>query len=152
MWHNFADQDSNAFKEVAIVRHPCVGEYAFGFITPNVVVLHKSFGEEELSCVYVPTNHLYLGDIFLISSKDILKPNLSVRKGIGKISDIQMSEVKIQNWPYISFLLNFLQWCKFWFCCCAEIVISGGTSVPQILSTVDTAAMATELTILHHWK
>ncbi|GKV29900.1 hypothetical protein SLEP1_g38775 [Rubroshorea leprosula] len=69
------DQDSNAFKEVAILRHPCVGEYAFGFIT-STVVLQKSFGEEELSCVYVPTNHLYLGDIFLISSKDILRPNL----------------------------------------------------------------------------
>lgn len=41
-------------------------------------------GEEELCCVYVPTNHLYIGDIFLINTKDVIRPNLSVREGIGK--------------------------------------------------------------------
>ena len=55
----------------------------FGFIT-STVVLQKGVGEEELCCVYVPTNNLYLGDIFLISSRDILRPDLSVREGIGK--------------------------------------------------------------------
>ncbi|XP_038905657.1 protein LIKE COV 1-like isoform X2 [Benincasa hispida] len=99
------DQTSNAFKEVAIIRHPRAGEYAFGFITSSVV-LQSRMEEEELYCVYVPTNHLYLGDIFLMSSKDILRPNLSVREGI-------------------------------------EIVISGGMSVPQILTTVDARAIPT---------
>jgi hypothetical protein len=41
-------------------------------------------GEEELCCVYVPTNHLYIGDIFLVTAKDVIRPNLSVREGIGK--------------------------------------------------------------------
>ncbi|CAL5369635.1 hypothetical protein ACSBR2_010090 [Camellia fascicularis] len=93
------DQGSHAFKEVAIIRHPRIGEYAFGFIT-STVILRKSSGAEELCCVYVPSNHLYLGDIFLINSKDIMRPNLSVREGI-------------------------------------EIVISGGLSIPQILTTTD---------------
>ncbi|WJX09330.1 Protein LIKE COV 3 [Trifolium repens] len=93
------DQSSNAFKEVALVRHPRIGEYVLGFIT-STVTLRKSRDEEELYCVYIPTNHLYLGDIFLISPNDILRPNLSVREGI-------------------------------------EIVISGGMSVPQILTTGD---------------
>ncbi|XP_021646891.2 protein LIKE COV 3 [Hevea brasiliensis] len=93
------DQTTNAFKEVAIIRHPRIGEYAFGFIT-STVILQRSMGEEELCCVYVPTNHLYVGDIFLISTKDILRPNLSVREGI-------------------------------------EIIISGGMSVPQIMTTKD---------------
>lgn len=79
-----SDQTSNAFKEVAIIRHPRAGEYAFGFITSSVI-LQSRMEEEELYCVYVPTNHLYLGDIFLMSSKDILRPNLSVREGIGMI-------------------------------------------------------------------
>ncbi|XP_031407062.1 protein LIKE COV 1-like [Punica granatum] len=94
------DQTSNAFKEVAIIRHPRVGEYAFGFIT-STVILQRSSGEEELCCVYVPSNHLYIGDIFLINTTDIIRPNLSVREGI-------------------------------------EIVISGGMSIPQILTTIDT--------------
>ncbi|KAK4361508.1 hypothetical protein RND71_020460 [Anisodus tanguticus] len=93
------DEDSHAFKEVAIIRHPRLGEYAFGFIT-STIILRKSTGAEELCCVYVPTNHLYLGDVFLINSKDIMRPNLSVREGI-------------------------------------EIVISGGMSVPKILTIVD---------------
>ncbi|XAR53344.1 hypothetical protein NMG60_11021876 [Bertholletia excelsa] len=93
------DQNTQAFKEVAIIRHPRIGEYAFGFITSSVVLQNYS-GEEELCCVYVPTNHLYIGDIFLINSKDIIRPNLSVREGI-------------------------------------EIVLSGGMSMPQILSTLD---------------
>ncbi|KAL0350343.1 UNVERIFIED_CONTAM: protein LIKE COV 3 [Sesamum radiatum] len=93
------DQSSQAFKEVAIVRHPRIGEYAFGFIT-STIILRKSSGSEELCCVYVPTNHLYLGDIFLINSKDIMRPNLSVREGI-------------------------------------EIVISGGMSIPKIMTIMD---------------
>ncbi|KAA8531866.1 hypothetical protein F0562_006417 [Nyssa sinensis] len=93
------DQNTNAFKEVAIIRHPSIGEYAFGFIT-STIILRKSSGAEEVCCVYVPTNHLYLGDIVLINSKDIIRPNLSVREAI-------------------------------------EIVISGGLSIPQILTTTD---------------
>lgn len=41
-------------------------------------------GEEELCCVYVPTNHLYIGDVFLVNSQDVIRPNLSVREGIGE--------------------------------------------------------------------
>ncbi|OIV94247.1 hypothetical protein TanjilG_00098 [Lupinus angustifolius] len=93
------DQNSQAFKEVAIIRHPRVGEYAFGFITSSVVLQNYS-GDEELCCVYVPTNHLYIGDIFLVNTVDVIRPNLSVREGI-------------------------------------EIVVSGGMSMPQILSTLD---------------
>ncbi|CAH9101977.1 unnamed protein product [Cuscuta epithymum] len=93
------DQNTQAFKEVAIIRHPRIGEYAFGFITSSVV-LQNYAGDEELYCVYVPTNHLYIGDVFLINAKDIIKPNLSVREGI-------------------------------------EIVVSGGMSMPQVLSTSD---------------
>ncbi|KAK4772750.1 hypothetical protein SAY86_014525 [Trapa natans] len=33
------DQNMQAFKEVAIIRHPRIGEYAFGFITSSSVVL-----------------------------------------------------------------------------------------------------------------
>ncbi|KAJ3695141.1 hypothetical protein LUZ60_000518 [Juncus effusus] len=93
------DQNKQAFKEVVIIRHPRIGEYAFGFITSSVV-LQGYNGQEELYCVYVPTNHLYIGDIFMVNSHDVIRPNLSVREGI-------------------------------------EIVVSGGMSMPQILSTLD---------------
>ncbi|KAK9030297.1 hypothetical protein V6N11_031725 [Hibiscus sabdariffa] len=75
------DQNTTAFKEVAIIRHPRVGEYAFGFIT-STVTLQRENEDEELCSVFVPTNHLYIGDIFLVNSKEIIRPNLSIREGI----------------------------------------------------------------------
>ncbi|KAF9682437.1 hypothetical protein SADUNF_Sadunf05G0108800 [Salix dunnii] len=93
------DQNTTAFKEVAIIRHPRVGEYAFGFITSSVI-LQRDNEDEELCSVFVPTNHLYIGDIFLVNSKDIIRPNLSIREGI-------------------------------------EIIVSGGMSMPQMISPVE---------------
>lgn len=84
------DQNTTAFKEVAIIRHPRLGEYAFGFIT-STVVLQKENGDEELCSVYVPTNHLYIGDVFLVNSAEIIRPNLSIREGIEIIVSVGMS-------------------------------------------------------------
>ncbi|XP_041994576.1 protein CONTINUOUS VASCULAR RING 1-like isoform X2 [Salvia splendens] len=44
------DQNTRAFKEVAIIRHPRIGEYAFGFITSSLTLQSYS-GDEELYCV-----------------------------------------------------------------------------------------------------
>ncbi|XP_008237506.1 PREDICTED: protein LIKE COV 2 [Prunus mume] len=84
------DQNTTAFKEVAIIRHPRLGEYAFGFITSSVT-LQRDDGDEELCSVYVPTNHLYIGDIFLVNSEEIIRPNLSVREGIEIIISVGMT-------------------------------------------------------------
>lgn len=75
------DQNTTAFKEVAIIRHPRIGEYAFGFIT-SYVTLQGDCGDEELCSVFVPTNHLYIGDIFLVNASEIIRPNLSIGEGI----------------------------------------------------------------------
>lgn len=49
------------------------------------LLLQRDDGDEELCSVFVPTNHLYIGDIFLVSSNEIIRPNLSIREGIGMI-------------------------------------------------------------------
>ncbi|EXC12327.1 hypothetical protein L484_004475 [Morus notabilis] len=84
------DQNTTAFKEVAIIRHPRIGEYAIGFITSSVI-LQRDDGDEELCSVYVPTNHLYIGDIFLVNSEEIIRPNLSIREGIEIIVSVGMT-------------------------------------------------------------
>ncbi|XP_020530367.1 protein LIKE COV 3 isoform X1 [Amborella trichopoda] len=96
------DQNSHAFKEVTIVRHPRVGEYAIGFIT-STVILRSGIGAEELCCVYIPTNHLYIGDIFLISTKDIIRPNLSVREAIGNES-ASTQNINLKDYSCIFFM------------------------------------------------
>ena len=40
-------------------------------------------GDVQLFSVYVPTNHIYVGDVFLLGKQDIIKVNLSVREGLG---------------------------------------------------------------------
>jgi hypothetical protein len=56
-------------------------------LTKLFIQLFQSYsGDEELCCVYVPTNHLYIGDIFLVNTKDVIRPTLSVREGIGELS------------------------------------------------------------------
>ena len=48
-------------------------------------------GEQKLFSVYVPTNHVYVGDIFLLGSEDIIKPNLSVREGLEIVVSVGMA-------------------------------------------------------------
>jgi uncharacterized membrane protein len=37
-YSSLTDQNTEAFKEVAIISHPRVGEYAFGFITSTMIL------------------------------------------------------------------------------------------------------------------
>nr|CAD1821473.1 unnamed protein product [Ananas comosus var. bracteatus] len=70
--------------------------YIFGWSVHVLMVVLQSYsGDEELCCVYVPTNHLYIGDIFLIYSKDVIRPNLSVREGIEIVVSGGMSMPQI---------------------------------------------------------
>ena len=48
----------------------------------STFLLQLPQGESKLYSVYVPTNHVYVGDIFLLTSEDIIKPHLSVREGL----------------------------------------------------------------------
>ena len=34
--------------------------------------------------MYVPTNHIYVGDIFLLGKEDVIHTSLSVREGLGE--------------------------------------------------------------------
>ena len=49
--------------------------------------LQDVHGVAQLFSVYVPTNHIYVGDVFLLGKSDIIKVNLSVREGVGKLSN-----------------------------------------------------------------
>ena len=49
-----------------------------------VAVQHEHAVQEELFSVYVPTNHIYVGDIFLLGKEDIIHTSLSVREGLGE--------------------------------------------------------------------
>lgn len=78
---NPESEAAKGFRECVIIRHPRHGEYAFGFITGSTT-LQTMDGDERLEVVFVPTNHVYVGDLFLLGSRDIIRSSLSVREGI----------------------------------------------------------------------
>lgn len=73
------------------IRHPRVGEYAIAFITGQTTLRTADGNTEQLTVVYVPTNHVYVGDIFLLGDKDIIRNDLTVREGIEIVVSVGMA-------------------------------------------------------------
>ncbi len=77
----FSPERRSAFKAVVLVQHPREGEWAFGFVTSELVV-EAPTGKHEMNTVFVPTNNLYLGDVVVVPRADVLPTGLSVEEGI----------------------------------------------------------------------
>jgi uncharacterized membrane protein len=76
----FSPHRRSGFREFVIVEHPREGIYTYGFRTGEVRV--EAAKPEPLVTVYVPTNHLYLGDIILVPRSGVLPTGLSIEEGI----------------------------------------------------------------------
>ena len=76
----FAPDNESSFKRVVMVEDPRRG-YALGFQTREFTV-DRGNGPEPMLAVYVPTNHLYLGDIVIVERSRALFPDITVEDGI----------------------------------------------------------------------
>jgi len=76
----FNPDNEYGFKRVVLVEDLRKG-YALGFLTREFTV-DRGRGPEELIAVYVPTNHLYLGDIVICGRERAMFPDISVEDGI----------------------------------------------------------------------
>ena len=76
----FSPDNEQGFKRVVMVEDPHRG-WVMGFLTKEFTV-DRGAGAESMMAVYVPTNHLYLGDIVLYPRERALFPDLSVEEGI----------------------------------------------------------------------
>ena len=52
-----------------------------GFLTREFLV-DRGHGSEKFVAVYVPTNHLYLGDVAIYPREQTLFPEVTVKEGI----------------------------------------------------------------------
>ena len=98
----FSPDNQVAFKEFVLVQRGEKGHYSFGFLTGEVALQHGTGETESLVAVYVPTNHLYLGDILLVRREDILQTRLTIPQGIqivlsGGISTPQILRQKLPD-------------------------------------------------------
>src|SRR5262245_31694275 len=76
----FSPDNESGFKRVVLIEHASRG-YAIGFLTKEFSV-DRANGPEPLIAVYVPTNHLYLGDIVICRRDHAVFPDISVEEGI----------------------------------------------------------------------
>jgi uncharacterized membrane protein len=99
----FSPNNQVAFKEFVVVHHREKGQYCFGFLTGEVSLQRVAGEPEPLVSVYIPTNHLYLGDILLARREDILLTHLSVPQGIQIVlsGGISIPQVLRQKLPQL---------------------------------------------------
>jgi uncharacterized membrane protein len=76
----FSPDNESGFKRVVMVEDARRG-YVLGFLTREFT-LDRGHGPETLLAVYVPTNHLYLGDIVVCEPGRVTYPDVSVEDGI----------------------------------------------------------------------
>ena len=76
----FSPDNESGFKRVVLVDDPRRG-HLLGFLTREFTV-ESATGAQEMMAVYVPTNHLYLGDIVICERDRVTFPDISVEDGI----------------------------------------------------------------------
>jgi uncharacterized membrane protein len=76
----FSPDNEAGFKKMVIVEDQRRG-MLLGFLTKEFM-LDRGRGPEPVVAVYVPTNHLYLGDLVVFPRDQVAFPDLSVEEGI----------------------------------------------------------------------
>jgi uncharacterized membrane protein len=76
----FSPDNEYGFKRVVMVEDPVRG-MMMGFLTKEFTV-DRGKGTESLVAVYVPTNHLYLGDVAIYPRTSVFFPDVTVEEGI----------------------------------------------------------------------
>jgi uncharacterized membrane protein len=77
----FSPDNAQGFKKVVMVDDSRRG-MLLGFLTREFT-LDRGTGPEEYVAVYVPTNHLYIGDVVVYPRAQAVFPNLTVEEGIS---------------------------------------------------------------------
>ncbi|MGZ8431661.1 MAG: DUF502 domain-containing protein [Candidatus Deferrimicrobiaceae bacterium] len=73
----FSPDDTRSFKEVVFVEYPKEGSQAIGFRTSTVEREGRT-----LAVVYVPTNHIYLGEVLFLPEEDVVRLDMSVEHAV----------------------------------------------------------------------
>ena len=68
-------------RSVVMVEYPRVGVYQLGFAT-GTVCRDEGGRIETLTSVYIPTNHLYIGDVLLVPQERLHCTSMTLQEGI----------------------------------------------------------------------
>jgi uncharacterized membrane protein len=76
----FSPDNEYGFKRVVMVEDAARG-FVLGFLTKEFTV-DRGASVDMLVAVYVPTNHLYLGDVIIYPRERVSYPDITVEQGI----------------------------------------------------------------------
>ncbi len=80
----FTSTEGMNFKRTVMVREAKRGLITIGFLTGEFTS-RRDGTEQRMATVYVPTNHLYLGDIVILPSDDVLDAGMTLEEGISAV-------------------------------------------------------------------
>jgi uncharacterized membrane protein len=80
----FGKEDSqSAFQRFVFARLP--GRTTPGFVTATFTLTRADNTVYTLCAVYIPTNHLYVGDVVILPLEDVIDTDLTVEDGVSML-------------------------------------------------------------------
>jgi uncharacterized membrane protein len=77
----FSPEGKDSFKSVVLVEYPRPEVFSLGFVTKRVS-LERDGKKKELVCVYVPTNHMYIGDFILVPADKVIATTMTQQEAV----------------------------------------------------------------------
>ncbi|MBI5208888.1 MAG: DUF502 domain-containing protein [Elusimicrobia bacterium] len=77
----FSPKAKPTFKHFVVVEYPRPGLYRFGFVTSELTVEFVA-GPREFVAVFIPTNHVYVGDYTLVPKDQVFYTDLTQQQGV----------------------------------------------------------------------
>ena len=78
-----SSQAENAFQSFVLAQLP--GRTTPGFLMNSFELTRRDGQAYRLCTVYIPTNHLYVGDVVVLPEDDVIETDLSVEDGVSMI-------------------------------------------------------------------
>ncbi len=77
----FSPAKKTAFQRVVLVEYPRPEVLSLGFVTKEFS-LQRGGAARAMVCVFVPTNHMYIGDFLLVPAEKVLPTPLTLQEGV----------------------------------------------------------------------
>lgn len=81
----FSPHKRESFQSVVLVEYPRPGVYSLGFVTGEMRLQHPGGKQVALASVYVPSNHMYIGEVVLVPKEQLLVTDLTVQQGVQTV-------------------------------------------------------------------
>lgn len=81
----FSPSSKANYKRVVLIEYPRPHVYSLGFVTNELELEKAGHGAQKLVSVYVPTNHMYIGDFVLVPLEHVHPLQLNQQEGVQAV-------------------------------------------------------------------